>query len=225
MSNSLRQQALDQALRDMGIPRQRVIVDYAGISGKTYNALVEAIAEYEQKAKTAKKNPFQRRPEVPEIDLGKAVGEIKTTVEVEFKQDMHHLGRLDMTDEDISLLAEYQQKAVTDFLQFVARLAQDLDDQLKGNLLQQVWELAPELAPPPEPSKEVLKQVQALRKQAEEKARQVAEAADTISKLLQDLDGLWKQEANLLRGTSEEGQGKIRLVLEKTRHQLVQKGW
>jgi ribosomal protein L9 len=220
IDNRARQKAHDQFLSMVGIPRRRVLVDTSEICDEIVSQMATQILLYEEK--TRGKNRIRKLLEdikEPKFNLSELVEIIKQDVENAYKADFAYLHgpNVQLGEDNLKEIEEHKQKATTYFLERIRKAFPEYE-----YLQHQVGELAAtynieHLKPKPEPSEETKRSVEELRHEAKKLVEKIEEAAQTINEARKQLDKLWREEANLLRGTKEEGRVRIKTMLERAK--------
>ncbi|MBE3586238.1 MAG: hypothetical protein IMW94_08795 [Thermoanaerobacter sp.] len=216
IDNRARQLAYDQALAAMGIPRRRVLVDTREIADEIISQMGLQLLLYREK--TQGKNKIRKlleKIEEPRFNLSELVDIIKQDVENAYKADFAYLygPNVQLGEGNLKEIEEHKQKAVIYFLERIRKELSEEYLQHQVNELAEVYNIE-HLKPKPEPSEETKRSVEELRHEAKMLVEKIEEAAQAINEARKQLDKLWREEANLLRGTKEEGRVKIRTILE-----------
>lgn len=181
------------------VPKTRPYVHAKDIAQQMYGQFADWLMEHEEKKKRPR---FLQKREKPRVSLEEILSDIDSQVEEAYRKEVQEIsGSLpDAVPEES--VAGFKEVARKEFLTNVAKYWPELRAQ--------VYTLAPELAPPPEVSKETLKTLRELQAQVDKAVEQAEKALREILQALDVVAAAAKEEAALLRGTAEENKGRFK---------------
>lgn len=180
-------------------PKTRIWIEARNIAQDVY---YEFSAYLSQLLEDEKKPRFLRRRERPKrVGLQEVLADVDQRVQEAFERELQ-----DVVGQKEGLegsLAGFKQTARLEFLRNLLRY-------WPGSFDSQIFELAPELAPPPAVDKEKLARLKELQKDVDKAVADMEAALQTITKCLDQVVVVVEGEHALLRGTQEENKGRFK---------------
>ncbi|MCL6447613.1 MAG: hypothetical protein K6U04_05580 [Armatimonadetes bacterium] len=187
-------------------PKTRVWIEARNIGLDVYHEFSTYLS---QLLEDERKPRFFRRKEKPKrIDLQDVLHDIDERVKEAFERELQEVvGQIppEVLEES---LAGFKQTARLEFLRSLLRY-------WPGSFDSQIFETTPELAPLPEISKETLKTLRELQAQVDKAVEQMEQALQEITKCLDAVAAVAREEHGLLRGTAEQGKERFRPLLDE----------
>lgn len=150
-----------------------------------------------------RKLSFLRRRGKPEaISLKDVLSDIDAKVQEAFERELQEVVGSKPEEALAESLVGFQREARLEFLKSLLKHWPEFS--------QQIFELAPELAPPPAVSKEKLSKLRELQKGVDKAVEDMEKALQAITQALDQVAGAEKEESALLRGTQEENKGRFK---------------
>ncbi|MCL6447586.1 MAG: hypothetical protein K6U04_05440 [Armatimonadetes bacterium] len=187
-------------------PKTRVWIEARDIGLDVYHQFSEYLTQIlEEKRKLS----FLRRRGKPEaISLKDVLADIDAKVQEAFERELQEVvGQIppEVLEES---LAGFKREARVEFLKQVKKY-------WPGSFDSQIFELAPELAPPPAVDGEKLARLKELQGQVDRNIERAEMALQEIIKCLDTVAEAAKEEHELLRGTAEQGKERFRPLLDE----------
>jgi chromosome segregation ATPase len=179
------------------VPKTKIWIDAKTIGLKVYEELADFLMEQERQ----KKKPSFLRKKENKVNLEEILADIDARVTEAFEKELAEVSTNIPEAELEEALAGFKREARLEFLREVARYWPELREQ--------VYTLAPELAPPPELGREQLSRLRELQKTVDKAIKDMEHALQTITQALDMVAEAAREEHSTLQGTAEAGKGRL----------------